>query len=616
MASSKRWSRLRWGALVFFLLLLGVLGYFGSKAAALSEDELRAGIVARLAAWSGGKVEVSGPFELHYFPDLAITMGSMKIDRTPRLPQIKAVSAKGIRVELGLRSLILPRAILHSITLTDLDVTLRPQPGPAEATAPADPRPLIEALRSVPVPELTVVNGEINREGADGRDGLRGINASAAVSPDGALRASGSVTWREEELAFDLATTLPATDNIASGGPLTLSLEGPMVTADVEGELMLANGLRAAGTLDIQIPDLRRFTRWVGLLTPDGPGLGRFEASGGYRLNAQRLGFDQGTFLLDGNRALGTLTLDFAAPRPLVSGTLAFSAFDIRPYFEKPAPASAAGSGEPSDEANFPLLHHLDLDLRLSTSTVQAPKLTLGQVAMAATVKAGRLTADFAVLDLCSGNGNGRMEFDAAATQASIRLTGNFNRLAAQECLRLALGHAPLSGELDLLVDIASKGRTASEMLRHLQGTVNIESGAGTLALDLAALRARAEPVRMEGWESLAGNSTAYTSLRADLAFREGGIVAETARLQAGPLLYSGRGMADTGSGLIDFSMLATPAPADAAGSAPKDPAPEAAARLTGSWSKPVITVTRPNDAPESEPALPAPEFIAPAPVR
>lgn len=611
MVSSKRWSHLRWGALALLFLLTGVLGYFVSRAAALDEDAIRAGIVERLAAWSGGAVEVGGPFALHYFPDFALTMGTLKIAQTPGLPRVESVSASAVRVELGLRSLVLPEAVLHRITLTDLNVTLREQPKAIDPAAAVDARAVIKALRAMPVPEIVIVNGEISQEVGSRRETFHDVNAFAGVSAAGTVRVSGRLTWRTEKVDFNLNTQLSADDDPAAALPLNLILGGTVMAADVEGTLMPADGLRAAGSLSLQIPDVRRFTRWTGLPTPEGPGLGAFEASGGFRLTQNRLDFDEGTFLLDGNRALGALALDLGAARPQVSGTLAFSSFDIGPYLTKPepgAPAGAAGMAEP-EMARTSLLRHLDLDLRLSTSTVQAPTFTLGQAAVSASLKAGRLMADFAILDLCNGNGSGRIEFDVSQAESAIRLNGNFNRISAQECLQLAFGRAPLTADLDLFVELASKGRNAQALLSGLDGRVEAESGPGALSIDLAAFRTPAEDAETDGWRRLAGGSTAFSDLEADLILRDGAIIAERLKIRSEPFVYSGHGSVEVPEWKVDITVQARTPPAQGAADAARNSEPEATATLMGPLSRPILTVS--NDG-RASPGATAPDAMAP----
>lgn len=596
MASSKRWSRLKLGALAALILLLGGCAYLVSRAAALNEDTIRADIVDQLAAWSGGEVELNGPVRLHYFPDLAVTAGSFHIKNTPHLPHVDSIAASAIRVELGLRSLILPEAILHRIELTGLDVLLHPSVGkPDTAKARAKISLFLEALRSLPIPEMSVIDGAIGLPGDIGGAAFSAVNASASLSGSGIFKSSGSIVWRGQPLNYSVRASIPGPAKESTTSPLTLSLNGPLVTAEVEGDIAITDGMRGMGTLNLQIPDLRRFTQWMGLLTPEGPGLGLFQASGGFRWGQHRLGFDEGQFTLDGNRALGALTLDFGGIRPLVSGTLAFSSFDVGPYAAKTEAASAGDAATTARKpvsANFPLLHHLDLDLRLSTSTVETPLLTLGQVAMSATAKAGRLSADFAILDLCGGNGNGRMDFDAAAPQAAVRLTGNFNRLTAQTCLRLAFGNSPITANLDLLVDVASKGRTGRDILKHLNGKVSVESAGGTLAFDAAALKAGAAPVRLEGWGPLTGNSTPFTNLQTELVFRQGDILAERLKFHANALQYGGHGIVDMEGGTLDFSLLAVPPGSGASSRGGQTPNAQIYARLSGPWLAPSTTIT------------------------
>lgn len=613
MASSKGWTRLKSGALAALILLLAGFAFLVSQAATLSEETLRADIVARLAAWSGGGVELSGPVTLRYFPELAITTGAIRIADTSRLPYVESIGASAIKVELGLRTLVLPQAVFKRIRLADLAVALRPRPEEKDAAeAESDVRAMMDALRGMPVPEISILNGAVSRAGGGERETFSAVNASAAISRNGGLRSSGGMTWREQPLNFSMTAGLPGPEDENGPSPLTLSLDSPMIAANVDGKVSLADGPRATGGLDLRIPDLRDFTRWLGLRTPDGPGLGAFRASGGFRWSRRRLGFDEGEFSLDGNRALGALTLDMGASQPQISGTLAFSSFDLSPY------ETGAETDKPRNETGAPglqLLNHLDLDLRLSTSIVQAPRLTLGQVAVSATAKAGRLMADFAILHLCNGSGSGRIDFNGAAPRATIRLTGNFNGISAERCLEMAFGRAPVSGELDVLVDIAGAGRTADGMLKQLAGKVSVDGGPGTAAFDLTALSPPAPPAVLEGWTALTAKSSPFTKLQADLQFEKGRIYAEGLKILAGSLQYTGRGAVDMEAESLDFSMTVKNSGKETGGEDAQTGAAVGAAKLAGPWSHPVLTVSeagaeprRQGDPPETPvPAAPAP---------
>ena len=92
--------------------------------------------------------------------------------------------------------------------------------------------------------------------------------------------------------------------------------------------------------------------------------------------------------MLDGNKALGAMLLDFGGPRPQIEGTFALQKLNLTHYIQTSAAQSAtpAPNARPDKQksagVDFPLLHHLDLDVRISTTELTAPPFTLGQSAL------------------------------------------------------------------------------------------------------------------------------------------------------------------------------------------------------------------------------------------
>ena len=90
-----------------------------------------------------------------------------------------------------------------------------------------------------------------------------------------------------------------------------------------------------------------RFFKWIGIRIPDGDSLKGFSAAGAFHLAGSTLTFDDGTFTLDGNKAVGLLALTAGDPRPRVEGTLAFDRLVLDPYLgsAKPERRQAARAG-------------------------------------------------------------------------------------------------------------------------------------------------------------------------------------------------------------------------------------------------------------------------------
>lgn len=605
MASWRGLTRARLGVAAVIILLLGGIGYLLPKAPFLNEKALRGEIAARIAAWAGGRAAFSGPFKLHYFPTPYLTTGKLTLEATPNLPRLRTLTAEGATIDLGLWSLVSSQPVFHRITLREPRIALQTQAPEREGEASQPPSllTLTRALRAAPVPELRLLNGTVTISGPETSERITELDLGLDISfPAGNFEGDGDLQWRGEALSFDFAGVAPPPEADAASDPLTVSLDGPLVAADMEARGSIEDGIRATGSLDLRIADLRRFARWVGLVLPEGRGLETFRASGGFNWNGYRLAFDEGTFSLDGNRALGALALDLAGARPAIEGTLAFSTFDLAQYGAPAEPAAKkedAGGGEdapPPLSVDFPLLHHFDVDLRLSTNEVAAASLRLGQVALSATVKAGRLMADFAILDICGGSGSGRFTLDAATPEAPGRLTANMTGLAAKPCLEAFLPRSPIAGDFGLSAELSSQGRTGEEILRHLDGTLTLNAGPGVIGIDLAVLNAPVEAESFDGWKPLMREEgTSFSSVAAELTFREGVISSNHLEIVSGETLYSGRGTLGLPDRMLDLRVLSREAAVET-GSGESSPGddPAAIAELSGPWSAPRIRVRAP----------------------
>lgn len=592
------------------ILILAAAAGMLPRASVLSEETVRADIVSRLSSWSGGAIDVSGPFRLRYFPRLVLSTGTVTIHSAPNVPHFRRMQAKTMEVDLGLRSLLSDRADFRRITFTDPQIDLR---AGNDRAAPADSASALVAVRALPVPELRIINGTVLISGPQTKEEITKIHFTASMAmTDGAVETTGDFVWREQQVTFDLSATAPAPDQAGAKGPVRLIVQAPLVSADLSGEGSITDAPRVNGSLDLEIGDVRMFSRWLGLLIPEGPGLGKFSAAGKVRWNGKRIAYNEGTYTLDDNRALGTLGIQFGGARPKIEGTLAFSTFDLARYkssdltaeAEQDPPTPDAKAATKPVATDFPVLHHLDVDLRLSTGDLVTPSFALGQVAVSARVKSGQLTADFAILDLCTGSGSGRLSFDPSQEQAPIRLTANLTRISAQVCVSRLLGQSPVAADLDLLVDLYSHGRTTGELLRALGGKVELEAGPGEVLLDLESLRSHPITRGLHGWQQFGLRATAFDKASAELIFRRGTIFSDDLVLFARESVYSGEGTVSLLEETLEFRLVLRNLPQGAPSTRKvPDVDPVAVARLQGPWFAPMIEIRRPGLGKSSESA-------------
>lgn len=566
---------------------------------ALHDEQLiRDRLTARLAVWTGGNVEISGATRLSYFPVLALHANAVRINATNRIPGIREIQTKAMRAEVGLWSLLFaPEPTIQHLTLSGPLIELDTRAPAQGRTASAGSEPaLVSALRSAPTSRITIANGVLNVAGARSAEKITELSADLTIDGSGAASGEGAFRWRGQRLSVSLTSDSPTVLASTAKSPVRVDLNGELVQARIEGEAAIADGMQVHGNLELSISDLRRFTKWMGLLVPDGPGLGAFKASGTFNWLGQRISFGDGTFALDGNKALGAMALKFDGPRPAIEGTLALDTLDLAPYLKGPKAGGTrvAKDKEAPVRLDFPILHHLDVDLRVSTTQVRAAALSLAQSAFSVSLKAGKLSADFSVFDLCGGRGNGRLELNAALPMPRFNVSAAMTGASAQVCIKSFAQASPLEGKVDLTMQLTSEGRSSRELLKRLGGQFTLSMNAGQANVDIAKVLAMARKRDLRGWASVTGSPTRFDSLAVRFDLEKGNARSDSFKVQTGKATITGEGTIDLASRRLDWRISLA---SKTAGRLPEIRALVArladALVISGSLSDPIIRLVR-----------------------
>ena len=598
-------TRIRIGLLAAAGIIFVAGLYFFAFQTIPNERSLRASVVRHLGEWTGATVSITGPTRLSYFPRPVLVIPNVKLSGIQRLPALRAVSAKRIEVRLGLWSLFSGTPVVDRITLVKAQIEAN-STGHADArrSLPNTAEILITTLESAPFDQIRLENGVLTVTGPVTTEKFTEVNAKLSLQgPGGAHSSRGTFEWRGETISFRYeGEERDKTANILTF-PVSINIDGDLVSAKIEGKAMVSNGLRINGNLDLGIANLPRFARWTGVLIPEDQKSGEFSANGTFHWEGHRIGFDEGTFELDGNRALGAITLDFAGPRPQLEGTLALQKLDLTQYIEsKPTPPAAPKTDAKPEkrktiDVGFPLLHHVNLDVRISTTELVAPPIAFGQSALSVRLKAGRLAADIAVFELCGGNGNTRLEFDASVPDSALRLTANINGVSAETCIEIFTPKSPLEGTTSMAVDITSKGRTAKELLDTLGGKVTLSMTAGQAKVDVAKLIAALREGPVKGWDAAQGKATEFETLDGEFFLRPGGVYTDSLRVNLGAKDLTGEGTIDLAARALDMRLKLKDRPPKDAKEKEKEPQSEPANDppdeivIKGPWSNPSFTL-------------------------
>ncbi len=150
------------------------------------------------------------------------------------------------------------------------------------------------------------------------------------------------------------------------------------MTATVTGNASFTNGFELDGDVLADMANARAFLRWVGIPTVEGESLKGLSARGRAHWNGTTLTFDDGSFTVDGNAAVGALAVT-PGKRPRIDGTLDFDRLALDPYIGASSPAEPALRAALLDQ---PVIGSLDTDLRISAADITAPSFKLGRGAV------------------------------------------------------------------------------------------------------------------------------------------------------------------------------------------------------------------------------------------
>ncbi len=257
-------------------------------------------VAAMASARLGRPVAVGGPLRVTLLPHPMVEAAQVLVGE-PEGGDL-GVTARAMRLRVGLWPLLLGRIEPRDLTLVGADIRL---PWPPASIA---------ALR--PPPWLTGFDARIeNSRIAVGAAVLEGVDARlAAPGPLDAVRAEGSFSWRGAPVRFEAVIGRPGFDGAATLD-VVLALAGASATA--RGILVAEGGFE--GRMEASGPDLAAV-----IAAPAGP----FRAAGRLAVTALVAAADDLALDLAGVTGRGAATFRFT-PEPLLELAIALARIDL-----------------------------------------------------------------------------------------------------------------------------------------------------------------------------------------------------------------------------------------------------------------------------------------------
>lgn len=539
------WKWLPVGLIALFLVGLAILPRFFGDSLHLADH-----VSGALAEWTGGEVKLTGPVRVQYFPDVSIKCG-FELKNASRLPSVKSIAANNAKISLNLAELLFGRIRIDAFRLVKPEVMLKEAPsltmGPEQTLQARVANLLNGALLRV----LRVQSGTIHMPTAAGTEIIRKVDARFDLhSGTGAMSSFGSFKLRNETVGFTLDTG--ALSKTADGltAPVTLTLTATPLTAKVTGTASLTNEFEIDGDLEAEMANVRAFLRWAGIALVEGESLKDLSASGEANWNGTTLTFEDGSFTLDGNRAIGVLAVT-PGKRPHIDGTLAFDRLVLDPYIGAGAPTAPT---TPAALPNQSVLNFLDTDLRISAAKITSPAIELGRGGFTIDARRGVVASEVGELELCGGSAAGRIDVDLSQTVITATLAGKLSDIPIEDCVDPLGLYIPFSGVGVLKVEFSTQGRDYDALARELGGPFKIKARAGAVPVDFSRFLAESNPPEGNGSDRV----TAFENLDAECRLGAGHIWCEKFNMQTEHGSVSGYGDVNLGQQTLDWRLFIT----------------------------------------------------------
>jgi AsmA protein len=580
-------SQVPWKWLLFCLLAVLAFGIALIPKLIGDTSRFEDRVAAELSSWIGGEVKFIGPVRVTFFPDVSVR-GQLEVQDSTRLPSVQTLTVGEAKVSLDLVDLLRGTIAIDALRLLKPRITLRDGPTAGVSQAQAPQALFTNLLSGAPMRVLDVRAGRIAL-GPRGSS-IKEIYAHLDAGKDtGAISGFGAFTYKDTTVRYSLETGAPTNVGVVESFPLTLTLTSKSIRARLNGTASYASELKLDGDMQAETDDARKFLKWVGLSLPAGDSLKGFSAAGAFHVTGPTLTFDDGTFTLDGNKAVGLLALTATGSRPRVEGTLAFDRLLLDPYLGK-TDQTESKQASLSSTAALPfgglLLQSIDADLRISAAAIDAGALKLGRGGFTVTAKKGVVASEVGELGLCGGSADGRLNVDLAQAPPQVNVVANLTDVSMDTCLKpLGLAVA-IRGTGRLKTELATEGNDLAQLTDNLTGTLKIDAEDGVVPIDFAHLLTGRAPLNGEGWSH--DSVTAFDQLDADCRLSPGHIWCQSLSMRTPQGNISGAGGVDLTTQTLDWNLtVANPIIPARASQLTQEGVPSVSIR--GSLSQPMI---------------------------
>ena len=561
MSSATGLKRLSLVVMAVFAVGIGALL---AASALIPTETVRSTVIADIRSATGLEPMVRGEVTVSLFPIAKISFADVVLgDGSEREP---ALTAERLTAKLQLLPLLFGRIEPADVSLTQPRIVVRLEPDGRSnwsnlmATLTRTLKPGADAARVLSFSEIRMSGGTIlviepSRHIAEEISNVELSFAWPSIARS--FAATGRFKWRGE--AFDAsanaADLLAALSGDRSG--LKLRLGGEPFKLAYDGHISGRPTLKMEGTLAADGKSLREFMRWTGLQPLPGGG-------GAFALKAQA-SLTGGNFVLsgvnielDGNVAEGVLALS-TEPRVTLKGTLAADALDLSSYLSNGEVLRANERDWSRAPVSVEGLAGFDLDLRLSAARVTMATARLGRTALAANLRAGRLTVAIGEAQAFGGSLKGAVVLAKEGEDANIKSQLQFTDVDMEACLGELFGMRRLEGRGTLTMTAEATGDSVLGFARTLTGTANLVARQGAITgFNVEQLLKRLEQRPLSVVADFRRGRTPFERFEVSLRITDGIARVEDVKLEGGAVRLAVAGTASVPSRDLDLKGTAS----------------------------------------------------------
>lgn len=542
-------------------------------------------IRAQVREATGRDLTIAGDIGLSLFPNVQVELGDVAFSNVEGASRANMATIESLRLDVPLLPLVSGELRVDEFVLVKPDIHLevdeqgRPNwvfgdapaaaPDARPATAPGAPGRGAGRLDSVRLGDIRIEGGRVTYvdRAAGTSETIDAIDLNLQLPDiDSRLQAQGSLTWNREPIRVDIGLARPRVMLEGGESAFELAVKAAPATFDFRGTLTMDDGPAVVGTIDLDVPSVRRLASWAGNpIEVEGDILGPFGVKGEVTAGGTAVALRQAEIRFDAIEAVGSFQADTGGAVPHLTGELAVDRLDLNPYLggeaatsaptDRPAaraePAADRGwSAEPIDMSG---LNAANVDFDLTVGSMRVQEIEIGESMLRVRLNGGRLDAELTRLALYEGAGTGSLAVDASGQVPTVASRFDLSGLAAEPLLVAAAGFERLEGTGALAFEVTTRGASQKAMVEALggKGAFSFTDGA-VKGINLAAMVRNVQSAFLDPGAREA-QKTDFSELSGTFTIDKGVVTNRDTALMAPLLRLAGAGTVDMPARTLDY---------------------------------------------------------------